>query len=96
MNDDFKAFNEMRNEMRETRSNNFKEKWLPIFKENLGDDIKYNDKKGCYEIDFREKGIGRHIILDYYPKANKTLVRHENKWYKPGLKYLIENVFKYF
>jgi hypothetical protein len=31
-------------------------------------------------------------ILDYYPKANKVLIRRTNKWIKPGLQYLIKTL----
>jgi hypothetical protein len=30
--------------------------------------------------------------LDYYPKANKVLIRKENKWIKPGLNWLYKNL----
>jgi hypothetical protein len=30
--------------------------------------------------------------IDYYPKANKVLIRKDNKWIKPGLNWLIKNL----
>ncbi len=48
--------------------------------------------------------IGKYTIhtlefgkLDYFPKANKLLIRNQNKWIKPGLqwviKYLLEECY---
>jgi hypothetical protein len=31
-------------------------------------------------------------IIDYYSKANKILIRKENKWIKPGLQWIIHNL----
>ena len=29
-------------------------------------------------------------VIDFYPKANKVLIRKLNKWIKPGLKWMIK------
>ena len=31
-------------------------------------------------------------IVDYFPKANKLLIRRQNKWIKPGFKWIRENL----
>ena len=31
-------------------------------------------------------------IIDYFPKANKLLIRKDNQWIKPGLKWIINNL----
>ena len=31
-------------------------------------------------------------IMDYFPKANKLLIRRQNKWIKPGFKWIRENL----
>lgn len=31
-------------------------------------------------------------VIDYYPKANKVLIRKQNTWKPQGLKWLIENL----
>lgn len=36
--------------------------------------------------------FGADEVIDYYPKANKVLIRKDNDWKKPGLKWLIENL----
>lgn len=35
-----------------------------------------------------------HGIVDFYPKANNLLIRRTNKWKKPGLKWIINNLLK--
>ena len=30
--------------------------------------------------------------LDFYPKANKVLIRKDNKWIKPGLNWIYKNL----
>jgi len=36
--------------------------------------------------------IEKYNWVDYYPKANKVLIRQKNDWIKPGLKWLINNL----
>lgn len=35
-----------------------------------------------------------HGIIDYFPKANKLLIRKNNDWKEKGLNWLKENIFK--
>lgn len=69
--------------LREERSERFNEHWL----DQLGDkfDVTHSLQKGCFTFVCESHGT-----LDYYPKANKVLVRKQNKWIKPGLRWLIK------
>jgi hypothetical protein len=33
-------------------------------------------------------------VVDYFPKANKVLIRKENSWKPHGLKWMLDNLFK--
>jgi hypothetical protein len=33
-------------------------------------------------------------IVDFFPKANKTLIRQKNKWIKPGLRWIVKELLK--
>ena len=34
-------------------------------------------------------------VIDFYPKANKLLIRRKNKWIKPALKFIINRVLEW-
>lgn len=70
--------------LRESRSEKFEDEWLPKI-EKLYQVEKRNN--GSYSIH-----TGLFGIIDYYPKANKLLIRTQNEWEKPGLKWLITNL----
>ena len=81
---DIKSFSLMCKVLREKRSEKFEDDWLPLF------ELKYPVEQrpnGSYSFTTQEHGI-----LDYFPKANKVLIRAKNKWIKPGLKWMIENL----
>lgn len=82
---DIKSFALQCKALREKRSEKFVEDWLPVFKERFP--IQENNHK--YTIETQQYGI-----LDYFPKSNKLLIRKRNKWVKPGLKWLINNLSK--
>lgn len=71
--------------LREKRSEKFLEDWLPVLKE-IYPIVENNSK---YTITTQDYGV-----LDYFPKANKILIRQKNKWIKPGLKWIITNLIK--
>lgn len=52
-----------------------------------GCDIVEHESQGKFTIDNTSFGI-----IDYYPKANKVLIRKDNDWKKPGLKWIITNL----
>jgi len=84
------ALNEYRKEQREARFKRFETELFPkLYK--LGIIYRHhNDGYGVYTTKY-----GR---LDFYPKADKVLIRENNKWIRDGYKFLsklvreIENV----
>lgn len=71
--------------LREQRYERFEEDYLPRLKELVP--IEFSVDK--YVIDTKRFGK-----LDFYPKVNKVLIRKENQWKKPGLKWLLTNIKK--
>lgn len=71
--------------LREKRSEKFVEDWLPLLEMRFP--VVFNNHK--YTIQTQEFGI-----LDFFPKANKILIRKDNEWVKPGLKWIINNLFE--
>jgi hypothetical protein len=99
---DLKAMGIGKKVLREERNEKFEEKWLPKFKAKFPD-MEYIGKMFCWRIiepgeiitieeDLTEST--RHRYIDFYPKSNKVFVHAQNKWIKPGLRYLIEKYFK--
>ena len=70
--------------MREERKERFEEEWLPLLREKTA--VEYYFIPNNYTMKHNNFGI-----IDYYPKANKVLIRKQNKWVKPGLQWLIKN-----
>lgn len=70
--------------IRENRSERFLEDYLPALM--LRYSTTHRDN-GSYSIITQKYGT-----LDYFPKANKLLIRKENKWIKPGLKWILNNL----
>ena len=81
---DFKSFALLCKALRESRSEKFIDGWLEPLS------IRYNIISQDYKYTITTEDYG---ILDYFPKANKLLIRKENKWIKPGLKWIINNLF---
>lgn len=79
---DIKAFGILTKVVREERSERWFSKWYDIFREHY---TVIERDNGSFSIEVYEGTI------DYYPKANKCLVRWKNKWKKPGLRWLIKN-----
>ena len=71
--------------LRETRSEKFIEGWLKPLS------LRYEVKENNYKYTIKTESYG---VLDYFPKANKLLIRKDNKWIKPGLKWIIDNLMK--
>lgn len=69
--------------IREERFEKFEERWLPVLQKIV--DVAYNEKTGAYVIQHPTYGS-----MDFYPKANKLLIRKFNRWIKPGLRYLVQ------
>lgn len=82
---DLIAFGIYAKAIREGRSEKFEEHYLPALKIKYPVESRIN---GSYTITTQDFGI-----LDYFPKANKLLIREKNKWIKPGLKWIYNNLF---
>lgn len=81
---EFRALSLQIKALREGRSERFIEDWLPILIKRYPIELRDN---GSYSIITQKYGI-----IDYFPKANNLLIRKDNKWKKPGLKWMIENI----
>lgn len=80
----YKELKESIEKLRNNRLSNFESNWLLDFAEKYN--VYFRDN-GSYSFETEKFGI-----IDYYPKANKILIRKGNKWIKPGLKWLIKNI----
>jgi hypothetical protein len=83
---DIIAFGKYCASMRMKRKERFEDKYL-----NKIDQITKVTKRdnGSYSFTY-----GIYGTIDYFPKANKLLIRKDNKWIKPGLRWLIKNIIK--
>jgi len=71
--------------LRESRSEKFVEGWLQPLS------MRYEVKENNHKYTIQTESYG---VLDYFPKANKLLIRKDNKWVKPGLRWIINNLIK--
>ena len=69
---------------REERKEEFEDKWLQqlLEKTNVSLDV----TGGKYTMNHKRLGT-----IDFFPKANRVLVRYENRWISRGLQWLIKN-----
>lgn len=72
--------------IRAERNEKFEDELLPKFQDKLGESIFKDNKKCCYTIRFCGE------TYDFYPKANKVLIRSISKWKTAGLNYLIKTL----
>jgi hypothetical protein len=72
--------------LREEREERFVEKYLPLLKEKIGNQVSVDPINRVYLFDTEK--FGRIL---FYPKANKLFLKKQNKWIKPGLQWLIKN-----
>ena len=70
--------------LREERAETFEDKGLQLLLEKVN--VTYDDQTGKYTM--RHKRLG---TIDFFPKANRILVRYENRWISGGLQWLIKN-----
>ena len=82
---DIKSFALQCKALRESRSERFVEDWLPLLSK------RYNVVENNHKYTITTQDYG---IVDYFPKANKILIRKDNNWIKPGLKWIITNLTK--
>ena len=81
---DFRAMSLMNQGLREERAENFDESYLGPLESKYDVTLRSN---GSYTITTTVYGV-----IDFFPKANKLLIRKDNKWIKPGLKWIINNL----
>ena len=65
--------------------------------EKFDDYIMLLQQKECIIVPFNGSKViidtqTKHGIIDYFPKANKLLIRKSNKWVQPGLKWIVTNL----
>ena len=73
--------------IREERSERFEEYKEELL--SLGFNLTEHEIQGKVTIEPTKFGI-----IDYYPKANKVLIRKENRWITGGLSWIISNLLK--
>jgi len=83
---DIKAFGILCKSLREKRCEKFVDGWLEPLQEVYPIEQR---KNGSWTIDTFKYGK-----IDYFPKANKALIRKEQTWKKPGLNWIINNLLK--
>ena len=81
---DIKSFALKCKALRESRSERFIEDYLPVLEIRYPIELR---KNGSYTLSTQDHGT-----LDYFPKANKLLIRNSNTWVKPGLKWVLNNL----
>ena len=69
--------------LREQRSENFIQDWLPLLQSRFT--VGINNHK--YSIHAGSLGI-----IDYFPKGDKVLYRKKNTWIRPGLPWIIKHI----
>ena len=80
---DLAALGKYTKSIREGRKEKFDEIWIDKLKDKV-EVIKRDN--GSYTFD------SKYGLIDFYPKANKLLIRNKNKWVKPALNFIINNI----
>ena len=85
---DFAYMSYMNKALRQERLERFSS-WLPeLTKSKNVISVNFSDVNKC-TVNTEDFGI-----IDYFPKANKVLIRKENKWITGGLRWLRSNIIK--
>lgn len=83
---DFRAMGKMKKAIRQQRLERF-EDYIPKLEAR---EIKVYEFDGAkHTLDTQTDEFG---IVDFFPKANKVLIRKKNKWEEHGLKWLVKNL----
>lgn len=82
---DFKSLSLHTKSLREARLEKFDDYIIPL------------EQKGYIIIPFNGSKVvidtqTNYGIIDYFPKANKLLIRKNNNWIQPGLKWIVTNL----
>jgi hypothetical protein len=86
---DFSYMAKMNKSMREARLERFEDGYTEKLESKNCVVIPFNGSKVV--IDTQTSNYG---ILDYFPKANKILIRKDNKWIAQGLRWINDNLLK--
>jgi DNA-binding winged helix-turn-helix (wHTH) protein len=86
---DFQAMSLLNKSLREHRLEKFQDYIIPL--QQRGYDVVESNHKYTIDTDTQDVQFG---IIDYFPKANKLLIRKDNKWVKPGLTWIHNNLLK--
>lgn len=81
---DLKALGLYTKVLREERIESFEKNWLQKFQESH---IVKSGPSQSYII-----YSARYGIIDFFPKANRALLRKRQKWIKPALQWLVKNL----
>ena len=82
---DLRAFGLQKQYNRAVRLEEFEEKWLPILQSKCK--VHRDGLTGRYTFELNDFGV-----IDFYPKANRLLIRQLNKWQSNGLNWLIKQL----
>jgi hypothetical protein len=82
---DFKAMSLHTKIIREDRAETFEENYLWQLQQMYS--VIHDEHTGKYTIATQKYGV-----IDFFPKANKLLIRRSNKWLKPGLQWMIKHL----
>ena len=84
--DDFRAFREYQRKIRENKYDKFCLKTLPKLQE-------------CDKVIHIERSVDKFTItttnfgiIDIFPKANRLLVRKDNRWHSGAVRWIINNL----
>lgn len=86
---DFVYMAKMNKSIREARLERFEDGYTEKLEFNNCIVIPFNGSKVVIDTQTEKYGI-----IDYYPKANKVLIRKENKWITQGLRWINDTLLK--
>ena len=86
---DFSYMAKMNKSIREARLERFEEGYAEKLESNKCIVIPFNGSKVVIDTQTEKYGI-----VDYYPKANKILIRKDNKWLTQGLRWINDTLLK--
>jgi hypothetical protein len=82
---DLKAIGMLNKSLREGRLERFEDDYLPKLVKWY--DVVHQPDHHKYTID-TDTQTNKYGIIDFFPKANKVLIKRTNKWIKPGLDWI--------
>ena len=86
---DFSYMAKMNKSIREARLERFEDGYAEKLESNNCIVIPFNGSKVVIDTQTEKYGI-----VDYYPKANKILIRKDNKWLTQGLRWINYTLLK--